>query len=345
MNARLLLLFCALPLLAPAQQPALPDLSVPAGMVKREFPLGHADLDTVEQLLTDTLSDSGKHHIFKTQRKLLVIDKPENIEAVRQMLPHITQGAPNVKIEFLSRNMSNSQVTGGQVTGTIQGNNGRIIGQGNVNGTPGVFRRTPGGGAVFDSNSGGAIDIDVLNQTTNSSSLNTAFILVRAGKEGFIELTRDVPMVDYFTRYIADGSYGAVFGVQPQLLNNQVLLPLAGGRFEVPEIRWEKAGTRLLVRPIIDGNLIHLEIMPQIRSVVIVEPDALRGGELSQYLTGREQYVTFQGLATTVTVQNGQAVQIGGFSEASDGFNRYIFGGASSQNVSVGNMTVRATIQ
>lgn len=308
------------------------DFTIPPGMVKREFLLGHADIAMVEELVADTQSKEGKHFIFKTSRKLLVIDKPENIEAIRTMLPHISQPAPNVKIEFISRTTNESQIKGGGVSGQVGG--GGVI-----------VRRTPGGGTVFDRNVGGSIDIDIINQSTTGSQLNTSFILVRSGSDGYIEVTKDVPMVDYFTRYIANGSYGAVLGVSPRIANNQLLLPLGGGVFQAPEFRWEKVGTRLLVHPTIEGDLIHLEIMPQISSLTIVDRDALRRRELNGYLTGREQYVTFRNLSTTVTVRSGQQVQIGGFADASAEFNRFFFGAVKSQRVETGNMTVRATIQ
>ena len=337
-----------------AQQDKPLDFTVPDGMFRRDLPIGQADLGMVEELARNTLSKEGKFFIIKTRRIIRVIDRAENIEAMRQMLPHIAKPGPNVKIEFVSREMSNGRLQGGQIRGTIRGgtNNGRNFGQGTISGTPGVIRRggngtqvSPGGVTILNNRGGGAIEVDLLNQRSGGSSLNSQFILVRAGNEGFIEVTKDIPMIDYFTRFIADGRYGAVLGINPRVLNNNVLLPLASGTFEVPEIRWEKAGSRLLVRPTVDGNLIHLEIMPQISAVVIVDRDALRRRELNTYLTGREQYVTYTRLATTVTVQNGQEVQIGGFAKATPEFNRYFYGGSKSGGVSVGTMTVKATIQ
>ncbi|MEM1296960.1 MAG: hypothetical protein AAGH89_16465 [Verrucomicrobiota bacterium] len=342
-----------------AQQTPLPEFSVPQGMVRRDFSLGKADLLLVEQLCQETLSAEGKYHIFKTQRKIRIIDKPEQVETIRQMLPHISQGAPNVKIEFTSRTVDNSRLVGGQVRGVVRGNNGRVVVQGQNPGTPGVFERTigggdhgdisrqvsPGGVTIFDTGGRGAIEIDLLNQTNRGAALNSQFILVRAGREGFIETAREIPMIDYFTRFTADGSFGGVFAIDPRLAGNNFLLPLVGGTFEVPEIRWEKAGSRLLVRPTIEGDLIHLDIMPQISAVVIVDPEALRRRGLNDYLTGREQYVTYTRLNTSVTVRNGQSVQIGGFQKATPEFNRFFFGGTQTGGTSAGNFTVRATIQ
>lgn len=340
-------------------EPPENDFTVPPGMVRREFPLGTADVLNVETLAKETVGEGGKYFIFKTRRVLLVIDKPQNVETIRQMLPHISTPARNVKIEFISRTHTADPFAGGEVRGVARGGNGRVFGNGQSTGTPGVFTRQSGGGdrgdisrpiqpggvSVFDNRRGGAIDIDVLNQQGGGSSLNSQFVVVRSGNEGTIEVTREIPMVDYFTRFIADGNFGAVLGINPRVLGANALFPLAGGRFEVPEIRWEKAGSRLLVRPSVDGDLIHLEIMPQISAVVIVDPEALRRRELNTYLTGREQYVTFTKLSTSVTVANGAEVRIGGFGKATPEFNSYFWGGQRGGTTSAGSMTVRATIQ
>ena len=185
----------------------------------------------------------------------------------------------------------------------------------------------------------------MLNQRTSGSSLNSSFILVQSGKEGFIEVGRDVPMIDYFTRYVADGLYGAVLSFTPDVFGNPNVIVLATGHFEVPQIRWEKEGTRLLVQPVVEGNLVHLTVMPQISAITIVDPEVVRQRGLNTYLTGRNQYVTYMDLATTVTVQSGQEVTIGGFDKAEPEFTRYFFGSAASNATSTGSFTIRATIQ
>jgi type II secretory pathway component GspD/PulD (secretin) len=336
---------------ARAQDAQTFDFTVPQGMVSREFSLGAADLATVEQLCQETLSGGAKFHIFAATRKLRVIAVPEQMETIRQMLPHLTQPGPNVKIEFISRTVNNDSQRGFGVSGGVGGRSGGVV----IGGTPGVIRRGSGGpmggGGVVAVPSGpggrigGAIDIDVLNQRTSGSSLNSSFILVQSGKEGFIEVGRDVPMIDYFTRYVADGLYGAVLSFTPDVFGNPNVIVLATGHFEVPQIRWEKEGTRLLVQPVVEGNLVHLTVMPQISAITIVDPEVFRQRGLNTYLTGRNQYVTYMDLATTVTVQSGQEVTIGGLDKAEPEFTRYFFGSAASNATSTGSFTIRATIQ
>jgi hypothetical protein len=242
-----------------------------------------------------------------------------------------------VKIEFIARSVHDDSVRGVEVNG-----------RGPVTvGAPGVFRRTPGGPGVVVTGPprGGAIEIDVLNQRNQGSSLNSQFILVQSGKEGFIEIARDVPMIDYFTRYVADGLYGAVLGISPFVAGNPNLIVLATGHFEVPQIRWEKEGTRMLVYPVVEGDLIHLTVMPQISAITIVDPEVFRQRNLNTYLTGREQYVTYTNLSTTVTLQNGQEVTIGGFDKAEPEFSRYFFGASQSNSTGSGSFAVRASVQ
>lgn len=307
--------------LVPARCPAqtggsrLPDFSVPEGMERRDFPLGRADLETVEALCKETIGEGGKYHILRSVRVLRVIAPPGQVETVRQMLAHLTAPPPNVKIEFIARSVREETTRGFDF------------------GTRGPIPR------------GGAIEIDVLNQRTQGAGLNTQFILVQSGKEGFIEIARDVPMIDYFTRYVADGLYGAVLGASPFVTGNPELIILATGHFEVPQIRWEKEGTRMLVLPVVEGDLIHLTVMPQISAITIVDPEVFRQRRLNTYLTGRQQFVTYTHLATTITVKSGQEVNVGGFDKAEPEFNRYFFGAGKHQTSAAGTFTVRATIQ
>ncbi|MEM0969692.1 MAG: hypothetical protein AAGJ31_10105 [Verrucomicrobiota bacterium] len=339
----------------------LPDFSVPKGMVSRDFPLGYADLGMVEKLCQETLSAEGKYHLFQAARKVRVIDRPAEVEAIRQMLGHLSAPPQMVRIDFTSLTSGRDSLRGFQVRGQGQSRVGGVVVGGQVGGTPGVFRRQIGGGdrgdlsqpvtpstgrvVINGGSGGGVVDVDLVNQNSANTGVNTQFIVVRSGGEGFIEVARDIPMIDYFTRFVADGSFGAILGNRPQIVGNNQLIPLVGGRFEVPEIRWEKAGSRLLVRPVVEGNLIHLTLMPQISAVVIVDPAAFRARSLNSFLTGREQYVTYTALATEVTIQNGQSLPVGGFAKASDTFNRYLFGAVRSEGSSVGSLTVKATIQ
>ncbi len=326
-----------------AQGPALaetetpPDATAPAAptdrLVTRNLALGDADLAQVEEMLGQTLSPQGSYKVLKVTRALLITDTPENIEAVRSLLTVLSQPAPNVRIEVVSRSVDNETLRGGSVSGKavfdLPGGN-----RGVVKNTPGVIRMTPSGPSYppgtrrppgssgFNiSGPGGAVDVDLINQKRTTSNLASQFLLVRSGGTAVLEVVQEIPMVDYFLLY----------GVE--------------SGFIAPEVRWEKAGTQLLVKPIVSGDLITLEVTPRISAVVIANPKVFRERPINRPLTGREQYVSYTQLTTSVTVRNGATVTIGGFSSASDEFNRHFFGGGASSLSSTGSITLKASLQ
>ncbi|MFV1994624.1 MAG: hypothetical protein ACC661_04240, partial [Verrucomicrobiales bacterium] len=293
--------------------PGPAETTPPNRHVTRELPLGYADLAQAEDMLAQTLSPDGSYQLRKIKRTVLVTDTPETIEAVRAMLGVLTaQAGINIKIEVLHRTVGNSRTTGagisggGHVTNPPYAVGGRLPGQ-----TPGVTRTGPGGHPVRGGSSGGfsitrpgtgSIDINLLDQKTASDQLVKQFITVRSGGTGVIEVVREVPMVDYFLLY------GARSG------------------FIAPEVHWEKAGAQLLVRPVLTGDVITVEVIPRISQVVFADRDIFEHRPANTPLTGREQYVEYTQLSTTVTVANGGTITIGGFSSAPNEFNRYFFG-------------------
>lgn len=327
----------------------------PKGMVQVDLPLGHADLTQLKALLPDLLSKDARHVILNSKRIVRVVDYPANIEALRGFLKAMDATPRNVRIEVTHRSMNQGQTTGTAVSGQLVtpiGNRGLVNIQ--PGDTPGVIRRvtTPGTNnrlPVQSTNQGriilpnkGSIDVDVLNQRGTSDRLDRVFTLVRSGGEGVIEVVREVPMVDYFTRYIVGNVANFDFR-GPGTINGQFV---AGGTFEVPEFRWEKAGTQLVVRPTVQGDLITVEVTPRFKAIVIANPQKLAERQLNDFLTGEDQYVTLTALKTTVTVQSGQTVTIGGFPAATAEFNhRFWGGGFNSTGGGGGSITLKATIQ
>jgi hypothetical protein len=323
-------------------------------MVQSDLPLGHANLTQLKELLPDLLSKDAKYVILSSKRILRVTDYAGNVDALRSFLKVLDSPPTNVRIEVTHRSMNQNSTPAGRVSGQFTSPiNNRIITNARPNNTPGVIRRvtTPGVNTripVRGTNQGriilpnkGSVDIDLLNQRGSSDRLDRIFTLVRSGGEGVIEVVRDVPMVDYFTRYIIGNV--ANFNIRgPGTINGQFL---AGGTFEVPEFRWEKVGSQLIVRPIVQGNLITIEVMPRFAAIVIANPQKLAERKLNDFLTGEDQYVTLTSLKTTVTVQSGQTVTIGSFPAATTEFNRNFWGGRGSTAAGGGSITLKATIQ
>ena len=344
-----LVLAQALPLKA---EPALNSTSTPAkGMVQAKLPLGQADLTQVKKLLPDLLSKDARYVILKITRTLKITDYPANIEALRTFIKALDVSPRNVRIEVTHRSSNQFNTSGGQINGQLTRplNNRKLINN-NYQNTPGVTRQVTSGSNTrlpMRSNSGhiilpnkGSLDINIINQKRLSGQLNHMFILVRSGGEGFLEIVKEIPMADFFTRYKVGNFAFNVRG--PGTINQNFA---AGGTFELPEFRWEKSGAQLLVRPIIQGNLITIEVMPRISAVVIANPQKLSERRLNDYLTGADQYVTYTGLKTTVTIQSGQSITIGSFPAASSEFNSYFWGSSQNSASGGGSITLKATIQ
>lgn len=361
--------------LAAAQNPNQPPVSpvateagtpakteVPsAGMVREVVKLGFADIATLKQMLPDITSKEGKCIFLEISREIRITDTPRNIAAVREVVKALSVPPKNVKIEVTAISIGTNRTVGGAVRGTVvTPANNRVRGGVITNNpqpfnTPGVIRQpTVNGRPVrgpVQTNSGriimpsGGLEIGVgaVDQRGSSSSLNQQFILVRSGGTGTLEVVREVPLVDFFTRYFAGGNAVGPFVLRGPGNVAQLFAP--GGTFEVPEFRWEKAGAQLLVRPTVHGNLITVEVVPQISAIVTANPQKVRDRRINSFLTGADQYVQYTRLKTTVTVANGATVTIGGFTGATAEFNRHFFGFGRSSGGTSGSITLKATIQ
>ncbi len=169
------------------------------------------------------------------------------------------------------------------------------------------------GGVVVDGNrvrvspaERNVLGVDIANDSRTSSHLSSQFLLVKSGRSAVIKVGEDVPFVDYFWSY----AYGL-------------------GILYDTQVRWQEIGTQMRVFATARGEWIDIEIIPEIT--------ALTGDAFSP--------VSFRTLATQVTLRNGQAITIGGFSKADGEFNRRFFFGTRSANSLTGSFTLRARIQ
>lgn len=151
------------------------------------------------------------------------------------------------------------------------------------------------------------LGIDAVNRRTTTARTANQFLMVQSGRTASIRVAQEVPFVDYFYEYAL--GLGYITGAQT---------------------RWRSIGSQMAVTPRVRGNLVEVELYPQITTLV----DA------------RQEIIDFRELATIVTVASGQTVQVGGFQGASEEFNRNFFSGAGrsrgSQNSS---FSLRATVQ
>lgn len=143
------------------------------------------------------------------------------------------------------------------------------------------------------------------SRTTTSSSANQ-FLVVQSGRTASIRVVREVPFVDYFYNYAL--GLGYITGTQT---------------------RWRDIGSQMAVTPRVVGNMIEVELMPQITALV----------------DSKTETVSFRELATRVTVPNGQTVQVGGFQGAAEEFNRNFFsGGGRRSGTQTSGFSLRATV-
>lgn len=335
-----------------AQTPA-PTPPVPPGMVTMNLKLGIADIESVRETLPDLLSKDSRYEILEKIRVLRVTDRPENIEAVRQIIAALSVPVPNVRLEVTTRTVGTSGFAGGNVSGAVPlPGGGVIIANPPPGQTPGVIRRQTidgrpvpgpaigGGGRIILPR--GGVEIGGNVQQGGNDSLVRQSILVRSGGTGILEVVREVPMVDYFTRL-------NVMSYLPLVIrgpNNQDIITLVpGGTFEVPEFRWERAGAELMVKPVAQGDLITVEVIPRISAIVIRNPGAFRDRAMNTHLTGVDQYVEFTSLRTTVTIANGATLTIGSFDKAEAEFNRHFWGYSQGSKDTAGSITLKATIE
>ncbi|MCB1232560.1 MAG: hypothetical protein KDN19_20095 [Verrucomicrobiae bacterium] len=325
--------------------PTSPQASPPPGMVTMNLKLGVADLGLVQESLPDMLSPNGDAQMLEQIRMLRITDKPENIEAVRKLIEALNAPVPNVRLVVTSRTVGGSQ--NNDLFVRPSGRSGGVVLNPGINQTPGVIRQPTINGRPVQNSGGrivlpkGGVEIGGNSQVGSRDSLVSQSILVRSGGTGVLEVVREVPMVDFFTRLNLT-SYLPLVIRGP---NRQVVTLVPGGTFEMPEFRWEKAGSELLVKPVVEGNLVNVTVVPRISAIVIANPQALRDRTINSYLTGADQYVEYTSLSTTVTIANGATLTIGGFTKADAGFNRNFWGYGSGSSSSAGSITLKAVIE
>lgn len=332
---------------APVPPPA------PSGLVTVNLKLGPADLESVREVVPDLLSPQGTHQVLDRLRIVRVTDRPENVEAIRKIIEALAAPAPNVRLVVVSRSVGSTGATGAFSGGslTVPDHRGGARISPPVS-TPGVIRQTtvngrpvpgpvtgPGGRIVLPR---GGVEIGGAAGQSASASLVSQSLLVRSGGTGILEVVSEVPMIDFFTR-LNITSYLPLVIRGPG--NQPVVHLIPGGTFEVPTFRWERAGAELMVKPVVQGNLITVEVIPRISAIVIRNGPAFRERSLNTHLTGADQFVEFTSLATTVTIADGATLTIGSFARAGADFNRSFWGHGAGSAATAGSITLKATIE
>ena len=258
--------------------------SAEESLVSRTFPLGLGNAKEIKEVVSQILSARGKIVILPVERQILIVETAEQMDLVAAVVRELTAPKPNVRIEVTLNEGGAEGTRGIEIQGKVGGNDLTI-------GNAPVKR--------------GTIEVRALDRGSSFGSQSSQFLMVQSGGEAYLEVGKDVPLVDYF-----------------------YTMALGSG-YVIPEVRWQRIGTRLGIRPVVSGNLIQVEVVPQVTALVNAE----------------WQVVSYRELATVVTVADGEARQIGSFSKASDEFNRNFFSRRGSVGNSSGTFTLKASIQ
>lgn len=149
------------------------------------------------------------------------------------------------------------------------------------------------------------LDIDVRDQRTTRTQNNTQFLVTRSGHAASIRVVRKVPVPEVLIGWLLDRGYVQM------------------------GVRYEDVGSQMAIRPIVRGNSIEVEVVPQVTALV----------------EGRPLTIEVKELITRVTVANGGELQIGGFQGADETFNRSFFGGGGRSRASeVTSIHLRASV-
>ena len=113
------------------------------------------------------------------------------------------------------------------------------------------------------------------------------FLMTASGREAVLRVGERVPYIEWISEYTWRGGY------------------------VTQRVNWQDVGAYLVVQPtILDGELIHIRLIPELRGYAEDAPERLRFAEL----------------ATEVYVRNGQTVALGGLERDREFYSRFLIG-------------------
>lgn len=246
---------------------SLPLLSNEPVKISRTYTVSIEDLPSTTEALKNVASPSGKVIPFTQTGKIVVQDLSTQFSLFDEIIAAVNAPQPNVRIEVISTTFGNQK-----------SNNINLQGRTKIGGID-VGNRDQYGWGI----QGGS-------QSNQEDSLNSSFLVVRSGRSATLEVTQQVPQVQFFWAYA------------------QGLGLIASG-----ELQWEKLGTQLAIRPRVFGDQITVDVIPQIR-------------KLNRDFFENNAVVSFESLKTSVVVADGGSIEIGGLASADENFQRYFFG-------------------
>lgn|GEM_PF-652057 len=295
-----------------------------AEKTSRIYSFREATMDEIEAVVRTVASPDAKIIPMPKTSKIYVQDIPGKLDEIGAAIAQVDVPRPDVRIDLTFDEATQDRSNHGGLQVGMEA--GTVVISG---GQPVPHREN---NALIRPNGNTTVIIGGNNRQTTSDVHQTQFLVTRSGSPAYVRMGEDVPRVDYFYKYAVNA--GLVLIPDPAHPGRVMVISPA----TAAQIHWESVGTRMSVTPTVIDNRIRVDIMPEI-SVVSEQT-----GEGSKWGRRVNQVISFRGLATTVTVESGKPVYIGGFSGAGDDFNHHFFSDGKSSGVQSTSFTLKATI-
>lgn len=292
-------------------------------LARQKLNTGHIPIETLRPALEKVLSPEGRFVILPGQGQILVIDRPENIQAATTAIAMIEAPAPQVALDFAVNTNVAPGMGGPQPVESVGGFPFPTRYQ-----APRVIQNGPNSVVVIPAHPTGFVKRNIGN------TMETTGI---ANPDGTISLDINVEQVEFegFINYGSAIFTSGIPGVMPVINgvgNPQFFAPLLNeNKILVPIFRTTRINTQILVRPEVVLNQVRLDLVPQIE----IESDEPGAGKVA---------VPFPQFRTTLGIQNGEVGKINGFTGASVDFNR-TFLGAKEEDQGGTAIKIRASLR
>lgn len=252
----------------------------PSARLLKVHNLGFADLELVADQARAIVGTAGRVTPDKANNRLIIIALPAAQAQIADLIKDLSVPPKNIQIAVRITDI-NAQADRGFGVTDLRGHVGR--------GQPVIA----GNGILLD------------NRTDTSRDANQT-LTVSSGRQGWINVAQEVPLVDWFLEYGVCHSY------------------LQAG------IRWRNVGSRLVVEPRVvgDGHQVLVKFIP----------------ELTYLVDGRNVSTAFINASTEVTVANGQEFRVGGLAENNEFFTKFFVGLDRRRQQRAVDIVLKATI-
>ena len=274
-------------------------------ILRQEIPSRFAPPDLVKRTVQAQLSAAGRFVLLPEKGTVLVIDEPARVMAAMSAMEKLEIPPPHIQMSIGLETGGKSRPSGGRMAGPARSDQYVPFPSGYL--PPRVSSNGGGGYVVLPAHPTG-FRRRVVGQGLEISS--------KPNPDGSITLDLNAENVE-FSGFVPYGSPALTLGVP-------TVIPLSSGLRDATPFKSYLSGmdealltetvqfaTSLVVTPELEGNQVHLHLLPQLRID--------KGG------TGSAEDVPLRDLATGVRMPPGKAVRLPGFAGAPPDFNQKFF--------------------